>query len=202
MPSRRVQRAGCLAALIALLVLLGLYHLFTGPRDLDAYPPRETSPYRLPWPAGTTWLCVQGNNAVVSHRDQDGLHAWDFAMPVGSDVLAARAGRVVRVVDEHDGNGTDRPNNLVHIDHGDRTTGRYLHLQKGGARVKVGDVVRQGQLIAKSGNVGRSMLPHLHFEVRRGEATIPISFFDVTEDRGVPRMFHRYTSRNARADAP
>jgi murein DD-endopeptidase MepM/ murein hydrolase activator NlpD len=191
-----VKRAGCLGLVLAILLLVALFELLTGPRDLDAYPPRETSPYLLPWPAGVTYLCVQGNNAVVSHRDADGEHAWDFAMPVGSDVLAARAGTVVRIVDEHDGRGADRPNNLVHVDHGDGTTGRYLHLQKGGARVEVGDTVRQGQRLALSGNVGRSLLPHLHFEVRRGEATIPVSFRDVTRDRGVPRMFARYTSGN------
>src|SRR5688500_7654894 len=112
-------------------------------------------------------------------------------MPEGSDVLAARAGKVVRVVNEHDGRGTDKPNNLVHVDHGDGTTGRYLHLQKGDARVKVGDAVVQGQRIALSGNVGRSLLPHLHFEVRRGESTIPVSFRDVPGDQGVPRMFKR-----------
>lgn len=195
--SRRVvKRAGCLGLALALLLLIALFELFTGPRDLGTYPPRETSPYLLPWPAGETFLCIQGNNAVVSHRDRDGEHAWDFAMPVGSDVLAARAGKVVRVVDEHDGRGTDAPNNLVHVDHGDGTTGRYLHLKQGGALVKVGDAVQQGQRLALSGNVGRSLLPHLHFEVRRDGATIPVSFHDVTDDQGVPRMFKRYTSSN------
>jgi murein DD-endopeptidase MepM/ murein hydrolase activator NlpD len=142
-------------------------------------------------------LCVQGNRGIVSHRDDEEF-AYDFAMPVGSEVRAARGGRVIRVEVSHDGNGTDLPNNLIGVDHGDGTVGWYLHLMKGGALVKVGDQVRQGQAIARSGNVGRCMLPHLHFHVRPagGGPTMPISFRDVEADRGVPRMFHMYTSGN------
>lgn len=199
MKLHRAARPGCLGALLLLALLALLYGQLTGPRDLDAYPPAEGSPYLLPWPAGVTRLCVQGNRGVVSHREADGEVAWDFAMPVGSPVVAARGGRVVRVVVEHEGQGTDAPNNLVAVDHGDGTTGWYLHLEKGGALVKVGDEVRQGQPIARSGNVGRSLLPHLHFHVRdRGGATVPVAFADadVRRDRGVPRMMRRYTSAN------
>lgn len=189
---------GCLAAALLLGLLLLLYGLFTGPRDLDAYPPAATSPYRLPWPGGVTRLCVQGNRAVVSHRAEDGEVAWDFAMPVGSTVVAARGGRVARVVVEHTRRGTDAPNNLIAIDHGDGTSGWYLHLEQGGALVAVGDVVRQGQPIGRSGNVGRSLLPHLHFHVRGPDGTTqPIAFADVPRHRGVPRMLCRYTSGNS-----
>ena len=190
-------RLGCLFALLVGLALIALYLLLTGPRDLDAYPPQATSPYRLPWPAGVTRFCIQGNRAVVSHREPSREIAWDFVMPVGSDVLAARGGRVTRVVVTNDARGADAPNNLISIDHDDGTSGWYLHLEKGGALVAVGDVVRQAQRIARSGNVGKSMLPHLHFEVRGPDGvTLPVSFADVTEDRGVPRMLHRYTSGN------
>lgn len=193
---RRLLRSGCLFAAALILALAAAYALLTGPRDLASYPPRESSPYRLPWSEGVERLCVQGNRAVVSHRG-DGEFAWDFAMPVGSEVRAARGGQVVRVVVSHDGNGTDRPNNLIAIDHGDGTVGWYLHLVQGGSLVREGDRVRQGQPIARSGNVGRSMLPHLHFHVRDGTGkTIPLSFRDVEEDRGVPRMFGRYVSGN------
>jgi murein DD-endopeptidase MepM/ murein hydrolase activator NlpD len=119
-------------------------------------------------------------------------------MPVGSDVCAARAGTVTRVVIHHDGHGLHMPNNLVAVDHGDGTTAWYLHLQKGGSLVKVGDYIAQGQKIAQSGHVGRSLAPHLHFQVtdsaRRG--TLPVSFSDVTYLRGIPRMLFFYTSGN------
>lgn len=194
---RLPARLGCLTGVLLALALIALYLFATGPRDLDAYPAPATSPYRLPWPAGVSRFCVQGNRAVVSHREPSREFAWDFVMPVGSDVLAARAGRVARVVVEHEGRGTDAPNNLIAVDHGDGTSGWYLHLEKDGALVAVGDVVAQGQRIGRSGNVGRSMLPHLHFEVRGPDgATLPVSFADVHEDRGVPRMLRSYTSGN------
>lgn len=168
--------------------------LLSGPTDLSQYPVPDVSPYQLPWKAGVDRLCVQGNRGFVSHQGV-GRFAWDFAMPVGSDVCAARGGVVVRVVDHHEKRGNEMPNNLVAVDHGDGTVGNYLHLRKGGALVVVGQNVEQGERIAESGNVGRSMMPHLHFHVRKGEGTIPVSFVDVATDKGVPRTGKRYRAR-------
>jgi murein DD-endopeptidase MepM/ murein hydrolase activator NlpD len=190
---RRWARRPLWGLLTAFLLALGGFVLFTGPRDLALYPPAEMSPYRLPWKTGITCLCVQGNRAVVSHRGFEEF-AYDFKMPVGSDVCAARAGVVTRVVTDHDGNGVDAPNNLIAIRHDDGTVGYYLHLKKEGSYVRVGDKVQQGQRIAASGNVGRSMLPHLHFHVADGRGEIiRVTFSDVKEDRGIPRMFKYYT---------
>jgi murein DD-endopeptidase MepM/ murein hydrolase activator NlpD len=136
---------------------------------------------------------------VVSHRDREQF-AYDFSMPVGSDICAARGGEVIKVVADRDGHGYRWPNNMVVIRHEDGTTGSYLHIRKDGARVAVGDKVTQGQVIAASGHVGNSMLPHLHFHIVDAEdkGTIPISFSDVKEDRGIPRMFKWYKSGNTR----
>src|SRR5262249_35707562 len=99
-----------------------------------------------------------------------------------------------------DGNGLKKPNNYVVIDHGDGTFSHYLHIKQGGSYVAVGRKVEQGERIAASGNVGRSMMPHLHFDVTDQAGTLfPITFADVTADRGIPRMFKSYTSGNARA---
>ena len=186
------------SALVLLALLTAAYLLFTGPRHLDRYPPREGSPYRLPWPAGQTRFCGQSNRGIVSHRGWEEF-AYDFNMPVGSDVCAARGGTVTRVVIHHDGHGLHMPNNLIAIDHGDGTTGWYLHLQKGGSLVQVGERVVQGQKIALSGHVGRSLAPHLHFQVTdtARTTTLPITFADVDWHRGVPRMLFFYTSGNA-----
>jgi hypothetical protein len=178
------------------LVLVLLFLLLTGPHELSRYPPAANSPYRLPWPAGVTRLCTQSNRGIVSHRGTEEF-AYDFAMPVGSDVCATRAGVVRQVTIDHDGNGFNAPNNFVFIDHEDGTFAYYGHLKRGGSYVAVGDVVQQGQRIAASGHVGHSLLPHLHFHVSSASGgTIPITFADVTSDAGIPRMFRRYTSGN------
>ncbi len=189
--------------LCILFLLTGLYYGFTGPHHLEQYPAANTSPYRLPWKAGIQHLCVQSNRGIVSHRGYDEF-AYDFAMPVGTELCAARAGKVVRVVQEHDGHGYHWPNNLVVIQHEDGTQACYAHIQKNGSRVQVGDEVKQGQVIAASGHVGNSMLPHVHFHVTDAERTktLPLSFADVAKDAGVPRMFKWYTSGNASAAKP
>jgi murein DD-endopeptidase MepM/ murein hydrolase activator NlpD len=183
-------------ALCLLFVVVIFYAFFTGPRNLSQYPPAANSPYYLPWPAGITWRCVQGNRGVVSHRGFEEF-SYDFAMPVGSDVCAARAGKVSWVVDSHVGNGIRAPNNAIAIQHDDGTEAWYLHIKQHGAAVKRGDLVQRGQRIAASGNVGRSMMPHLHFHVSAPNVNhIPFTFTDVSTDRGIPRMFKSYTSQN------
>jgi murein DD-endopeptidase MepM/ murein hydrolase activator NlpD len=193
-PRRWRQRFLWIAGL-CIAPLAAVYAMLTGPEDISRYPVPATSPYKLPWPAGVSRLCIQSNRGVVSHRGWEEF-AFDFKMPVGSDVCASRGGVVAAVVDTHDGNGVNKPNNRIEIDHGDGTSGSYLHLQKGGALVRVGDRVAQGQKIARSGHVGRSMTPHLHFHVANANGTLAISFADVNHDAGVPRMFFRYTSGN------
>jgi murein DD-endopeptidase MepM/ murein hydrolase activator NlpD len=187
------------AALFILLVAGAgtLYWIGTGPEGLSHYPPASQSPYRLPWTAGQTYRCAQSNRGIVSHRGRERF-ALDFAMPVGTEVRAARGGEVILVVVRHDGHGLDFPNNRLVIRHEDGTLGNYLHLKKDGSRVKVGDRVKQGQVLAASGHVGKSMIPHLHFHVTDPERkrTLPITFSDVPNDAGIPRMFKAYTSGN------
>jgi murein DD-endopeptidase MepM/ murein hydrolase activator NlpD len=75
----------------------------------------------------------------------------------------------------------------------------YAHLRQGGSLVRTGQLVARGEPLGLSGNVGLSMLPHLHFHVQSRSHTLPVSFADVPGD-GVPRMFRRYTSGNAREE--
>jgi murein DD-endopeptidase MepM/ murein hydrolase activator NlpD len=151
---------------------------------------REPAKYRLPWRAGAKRFVAQGNNSFTSHR---GLHkyAWDFVMPTGTEVLAARDGEVVRVEDNHDGIGL--LSNYVVIQHEDGERSGYAHIRKDGALVKVGDPVKRGQPIALSGMVGQTLFPHLHFYVMNEKETesLPVSF-----EEGVPEAGRFYTSRN------
>lgn len=202
--ARRPQRRGWNIARLVVLYLLGagvivavvLSFIYTGPADPSLYPPRSESPYRLPWKPGIARLCGQSNRGVISHRDWE-QYAYDFTMPVGAEVCAARGGVVFHVVDHHDGNGLTAPANEVIIRHDDGTFALYLHGRKDGARVKKGQRVNQGDVICESGNVGYSTSPHLHFAVARIEdkrwITLPVTFADVPGD-GIPRAWRRYTS--------
>ncbi len=164
---------------------------FTGPKDLSSYPPQTESPYKLPWQAGINRWTSQGNNSFTSHHDFY-FYSWDFWMPIGTEVLAAREGRVSQSVDAFEGFGFST--NFVMIKHADGTTAGYAHIKK--SLVQVGDIVKQGQPIALSGMVGQSVNPHLHFDVinKEGTQTIPISFSDVPG--GIPLAGRFYTSEN------
>lgn len=138
--------------------------------------------YTLPYPKGVSHLLIQGYNSKLSHRGRIML---DFKMDKGSSISAARAGVVVRVVDSFSKGGFNKKYlgkaNGVTIRHNDGSQALYAHIQKLGALVKVGDTVQTGQLIAKSGSVGYSAFPHLHFVVwgptPRGRAQLPTRFY-------------------------
>ena len=167
--------------------------LFTGPTDLKEYPPQSSSPYRLPWKAGVSRFVAQGNRSFTSHRDFH-LYAWDFVMPNGTEILAARDGRVREVEDSFDGIGLK--SNFLIIEHEDGERSAYAHIRQSGALVKVGDQVKQGQPVALSGMVGQTIFPHVHFYVinKEGTSSIPISFSEVPG--GVPMAGHFHTSEN------
>jgi murein DD-endopeptidase MepM/ murein hydrolase activator NlpD len=62
---------------------------------------------------------------------------------------------------------------------------RYVHLTNNGSLVKEGDVITQGQKIAKSGNTGCSSGPHLHFQVdvdNSSGVSVPVTFSNVGEN--------------------
>lgn len=83
----------------------------------------------------------------------------DFAGKRGSPVVAVAAGSVIWS-GPRDGYG-----NLVEIDHGHGFVTRYGHNSRN--LVRVGQLVRKGQQIARMGSSGRSTGPHVHFEVLR-----------------------------------
>jgi murein DD-endopeptidase MepM/ murein hydrolase activator NlpD len=65
--------------------------------------------------------------------------------------------------------------NMVEVDHGNGFATRYAHLSA--IDVEVGQTVRIGQIVGKTGSTGRSTGPHLHYETRvDGEAVDPQKF--------------------------
>lgn len=132
----------------------------------EAYEEDSSFVYRLPFPENKSHLLVQGYNSLFSHR---GRFSLDFKMKSGTSILAARAGVVVRVEENYKKGGVSKrysgKANLVVIRHSDGSNAYYGHLLYNGALVNVGDSVKQGQVIAKSGSTGFSAFPHLHFTV-------------------------------------
>jgi murein DD-endopeptidase MepM/ murein hydrolase activator NlpD len=58
--------------------------------------------------------------------------------------------------------------NYVAIDIGHGRYALYAHVQPGSLRVKVGDRVKRGQIVALLGNSGNSTEPHVHFQIADG----------------------------------
>lgn len=82
----------------------------------------------------------------------------DIGAGSGSNVIAANAGTVIKAA------WNNSYGYMVMVDHGGGIVTLYAHNSK--LKVKTGDVVTKGQVIAISGSTGMSTGPHLHFEVR------------------------------------
>lgn len=83
----------------------------------------------------------------------------DFRAPTGTPIPAAGAGRVVA-------RGFNRGHgNFVKIRHNGSFETLYAHMSKFAKNVKVGTVVKQGQIIGYAGSTGLATGPHLHYEI-------------------------------------
>ena len=95
----------------------------------------------------------------------------DYTVPEGTPVFATADGVVRDVAMRNTGSGR-----TVVIDHGNGYQTTYSHLSR--ASVKTGDMVRRYDIIARTGNTGLSLAPHLHYEVRHdGMRVDPIHYF-------------------------
>ncbi|MBK8110142.1 MAG: M23 family metallopeptidase [Saprospiraceae bacterium] len=109
---------------------------------------------------------IQGYGGRFSHADKKAL---DFGIKEGSNVLAAREGIVLETKGDGKHNclekGCEKEGNYIKILHADGSVASYYHLQYKGIGVNVGDPIKKGQVIGRTGNTGFSSEPHLHFEV-------------------------------------
>lgn len=95
----------------------------------------------------------------------------DFTAPTGTPIYATGDGKVIRADAEASGYG-----NHVRIDHGYGYVTLYAHMSE--MDVKIGQTVKRGDVIGYVGNTGKSVGPHLHYEVRKNDIPInPINFY-------------------------
>ncbi len=93
----------------------------------------------------------------------------------GHDVHVIADGKASYIGWDEDGYGR-----YVKVEHEGGYMTLYAHLEVDGVSVSVGDKVKEGDVIAKSGNTGRSTGPHLHLEIRKdGNHINPLSIADL-----------------------
>lgn len=99
----------------------------------------------------------------------------DYGAPTGTPVQATADGTVT-FAGWSGGYG-----NLLKIRHSGGYETRYAHLSSFGSGISPGTRVRQGQIVARSGNTGASTAPHLHYEMlRHGQHINPLGVVDET----------------------
>lgn len=161
--------------------------------------------FRYPWQGGTSMGVGQGNNNAGGSHTGSQAWAFDFSLPANTPIHAARGGTVEWLQESQSTNfdpGEDtgpgnQPfaqgslqnwGNAVRIRHRGGLTSWYFHIKKDGVLVNVGDTVKTGQIIAISGNTGRSSGPHLHFQVQADSnnwgQSVPITFANCDQPSG------------------
>lgn len=130
-----------------------------------------------------------GNPANISNPFGPYHPGIDYAYPEGTKVYAAEDGKVTiakgnetrqwlanTASDPFRINGTrslrtEDYGNFIKIDHGAGKSTLYAHLKYDSLYVKVGQLVKKGQLIAEVGSTGNSSGNHLHWEIRLNDQT-------------------------------
>ncbi len=144
---------------------------------IDTGPSMPCAFYRLPYPNGVSVKVNQGNGGTASHNVGK-VQEWalDLSGDQGDPLVAARGGKVVRVVNgvtlscPYCGVLSFPPcpqscppyGNHVAIEHQDGDVSWYMHLLSSG--LQVGQYIQRGAPIGLLGTTGRSTAPHLHFQ--------------------------------------
>ena len=132
------------------VVLVGTKNVYV------ASAPQNASSSGFKWPLGVTGV-ITSEYGASRHNGAKTHGGVDFGVPEGTSVIAVKSGIVSEV-------GYDSSYGYyVVIDHGNGLKTRYAHNRTN--CVTKGQKVSASQLIALSGNSGRSTGPHLHFEV-------------------------------------
>ena len=170
-------------------------------------------------PVSGEWTITQGMQGEHTHK-YAWAHAWDFEIQDDSGrsyredgsspedfysfnmpIYSPADGKVVTVVNHIEDNPIGQVNtddnwgNLVIVWHYGNVYTAYCHLRRGTAASE-GELVRQGQVIGKVGNSGRSAVPHLHFHVQNnpdiGAASVEAELLHYLTPRGSTDLYHTH----------
>jgi murein DD-endopeptidase MepM/ murein hydrolase activator NlpD len=119
------------------------------------------------------WMCLGPDGRLFHGDPKSNANFYDY----GAEVLAVADGRISDLKDglpDNAGNNEASSRNItldnvvgnyLILDLGHARFALYAHLQPGSLRVKLGDRVKAGQVLARLGNSGNSDAPHLHFHL-------------------------------------
>lgn len=120
------------------------------------------------WGSAIDFVLLDGKNKTYSVSSNSCEDYYCYNKPV----IAPADGIIAELIDYIDDNEPGKVNsnqnwgNIIIIKHLNNLYTQLSHLKTGTFRVKKGDFVRQGEIVAYCGNSGRSPEPHLHFQVQ------------------------------------
>ncbi len=124
----------------------------------------------MKWPTdGTTISSEYGPRNSPTAGASSNHKGIDISVPEGTNVYACEDGKVTIATN------SKTAGNYIAIDHGNGYVSKYMHNSQ--LKVKVGDKVKKGDIIAVSGNTGVSTGAHLHFQIEcDGKPMDPMTF--------------------------
>lgn len=144
-----------------------IYNISTGVLSVDYVPAIQ------PVNNKQLTLLAAGKKPLINpfHRAMREHHGVDYLVPEGTPVFATADGVVKSLSEKNTSHGK-----AVTINHGNGYETSYSHLLD--IRVKKGQNVKRGDIIALSGNSGLSFVPHLHYEVIYNDTRVdPVHYF-------------------------
>lgn len=136
------------------------------------------------------WTITQAHYGKYTHREE-WAHAWDFEIKDDDDLTFKNGGKICEdyyafdkpiictadgwveeildgIKDNNIGDSNLEQNwgNTIVIKHAEALYSKISHIKKDSFKVKKGDFVKKGDIVAHCGNSGRSPEPHIHFQIQ------------------------------------
>jgi urea transporter/murein DD-endopeptidase MepM/ murein hydrolase activator NlpD len=193
-------------------------NLYAYQHNLERY--KNDTFHHIHLPFFGEWFVSQAHEGKITHKG-DWKFAFDFVIADETQktfrmpgekttdfycfdlpILAPADGYVVTIEDGIPDNAIGDVNieknwgNAIVIKHGDFLYSKITHIKEASFKVKIGDHVKKGDLLAKCGNSGRSPEPHIHFQIQStpyiGAKTLkyPLAYY-ISKESG-KHKFHAF----------